>query len=335
MLRLQQCLACILLLRTPTLVESSMKTFIRVVEVWVPSHDRSYLEYSSGLYSSANRFGAASGSRCFGRGEGLPGQAWEQGQPIVLKQFEGSYFQRTKAAQADGLTCGIAVPIFAGDFLTSVLVMFCGDDDQHAGAIELWHNDPAQGADMALVDGYYGSMSDAFELISRSVSFRRGNGLPGVAWQLGGPVFMEDLGRSDRFLRAETALKVGINRGFAFPCATPREETFVMTFLSALGTPIARRCEFWDPDTTRQTLSCGGGFCEVDGRVEASPAVLLERGQGTIGRLLLTGVPTVTSSAVDEPAGIGTMAARTGLHALAAIPILRDGRLVSVVALYF
>lgn len=335
MRRLQPTLACILLIRASTLLEPSMKTFIRVVEVWVPSHDRSYLEFSGGLYSSAHRLGAASGSRCFGRGEGLPGQAWEQGRPIVLKRFEGSYFQRTKAAQADGLTCGIALPIFAGDFLTSVLVMFCGDDEQHAGAIELWHNDPAQGTDMALVDGYYGSMSDAFELISRSVGFRRGNGLPGVAWEVGGPVFMEDLGRSDRFLRAETALKVGINRGFAFPCATPHDETFVMAFLSALGTPIARRCEFWDPDAARQTLHRGGGFCEVDGRVEADTDVLLERGQGTIGRLLLTGVPAVTSSATHEPAGIGAMAARTGLHALAAIPILQSGRLVSVVALYF
>ena len=66
---------------------------------------------------------------CFGRGEGLPGQAWEQGRPLVLKIFENSYFRRTAAAHAEGITCGIAVPIYAGDFLTSVLVIFCGDDD--------------------------------------------------------------------------------------------------------------------------------------------------------------------------------------------------------------
>lgn len=312
-----------------------MNTFIRVVEVWVPSNDRTYLEYGAGLYGSASRFGAASQTRCFGRGEGLPGQAWEQRQPIVLKQFEGSYFQRTQAAHAEGLTCGIALPIFAGDFLLAVLVLFCGDDEVHAGAIELWHNDPAQGADMTLVDGYYGSMSDAFELISRSVSFRRGNGLPGIAWELDGPVFMEDLGKSDRFLRSDSALKVGINRGFAFPCSTPGNEHFVMAFLSALGTPIARRCEFWEPDVTLPGLHCSGGFCEVDGRVDASPDRWLEPGQGTIGKLMLTGVPAVTDHAAAEPAGIGAVADRAGLTSLLAIPILRNARLTAVVALYF
>ena len=312
-----------------------MNTFIRVVEVWVPSNDGTYLEYSGGLYGSASRFGAASRSRCFARGEGLPGQAWEQARPIVLKAFEGSYFQRTKAAHAEGLTCGIALPIFAGDFLTSVLVLFCGDDEHHAGAIQLWNNDPLRSSDLTLVDGYYGSLSDAFELISRSVSFRRGNGLPGIAWELDGPVFMEDLGKSDRFLRAETAVRVGINRGFAFPCTTPRDEHFVMAFLSALGTPIARRVEFWEPDARRARLHCMGGFCEVDGRVEASRNGGLDFGQGTLGKLLLTGVPAVGENAAFEPAGIGAMAARLGLTSLVAIPILRNGRLIAAVALYF
>ena len=99
-----------------------MKTFIRASEVWVPSDDRTMLEFGGGLYGEATRFAAISRSLCFGRGEGLPGQAWEQGRPLVLKVFEGSYFRRTAAAHAEGITCGIAVPIFAGDFLTSVLV---------------------------------------------------------------------------------------------------------------------------------------------------------------------------------------------------------------------
>lgn len=45
----------------------------------------------------------------------------------MLKQFDGSGFRRTQAATAEGLTCGIALPIFAGDLLTAVLVLFCGD----------------------------------------------------------------------------------------------------------------------------------------------------------------------------------------------------------------
>jgi hypothetical protein len=62
-----------------------VNTFIRASEVWVPSADRTMLEFGGGLYGKATRFGALSRNLCFGRGEGLPGQAWEQGRPLVLR----------------------------------------------------------------------------------------------------------------------------------------------------------------------------------------------------------------------------------------------------------
>ena len=96
-----------------------MKTFIRVIEYWVPSEDGGLLGFGGGLFGSATRFAAATRELCFGRGEGLPGQAWEAGHPIVLKDLEGSYFRRAAAARAEGLTCGIAVPIFKGERLSS------------------------------------------------------------------------------------------------------------------------------------------------------------------------------------------------------------------------
>src|SRR5260221_7893246 len=113
-----------------------MKTFVRVVELWTPDASGSLLEFGGGLYPDAPRFGAASRTMCFGRGEGLPGRAWEAGRPIVLKQFEGSYFRRTRLALAEGLSCGIALPVYAGDALRAVLLLFCGDDAEHAGAVE-------------------------------------------------------------------------------------------------------------------------------------------------------------------------------------------------------
>ncbi|HWH85036.1 MAG TPA: GAF domain-containing protein [Burkholderiaceae bacterium] len=313
-----------------------MKTFIRAIEVWVPSTDRSILEFGGGLYGSATRFAALSKTLCFGRGEGLPGQAWEQGRPIILKRFDGSYFRRTAAAHAEGITCGIAVPIFAGDFLTSVLVMFCGDDEAHAGAIELWHNDPEASADMTLVDGYYGSTADTFEFMSKRTSFRRGSGLPGLAWEAGAPVFFEDLGKASRFLRADTAVKVGINRGYAIPCPIRKNEHYVMTFLSALNTPIARRFEIWVPDAARERLVFNGGFCEAGGVLRAAPhGPSIEPGHGTIGRAFLNGVPAVTDDAAAEPGGLGAAAAESGLAALAAVPVIGEGRLAAVVAWYF
>ena len=313
-----------------------MNTFIRASEVWVPSADRTMLEFGGGLYGKATRFGALSRNLCFGRGEGLPGQAWEQGRPLVLRTYDNSYFRRTAAAHADGITCGNAVPIYAGDFLTSVLVIFCGDDAAHAGAIELWRNDPAVSPDMTLDDGCYGTTADTFEFLSRRTSFRRGSGLPGLAWQSGLPVFFEDLGKGARFLRADAAQKVGINRGFAIPCPIRGDENYVLAFLSALNTPIARRFEIWKPDPGRERLRLDGGFCEAGGLLAAVPEHLgLDRGQGTIGRVFLTGVPGVSGNAASEPGGWGAAAAELGLETMLAVPVIQEGRLVAAVAWYF
>jgi len=179
-----------------------MKTFIRAVETWVPNKDRSSLEFGGGLYRNVPGFRAASPLLRLARGEGLPGQAWDRGLPVVMTPLDGiSSFRRGAAAREAGLTSGIAIPVFAGDFLTSVLVLLCGDDDVHAGAIELWRAIPDLSPDMKLLDAYYGTTGEAFES-SRHAAFRRGVGLPGMVWESGLPVFIEDLGKSDRFLCA-------------------------------------------------------------------------------------------------------------------------------------
>ncbi len=294
-----------------------MKTFIRVIEYWVPSEDRSLLEFGGGLFGPATRFAAATRELCFGRGEGLPGQAWEAGHPIVLKELEGSYFRRAAAAKAEGLTCGIAVPIFKGELLSAVLVIFCGDDMEHAGAIELWGNDPKESKDMNLVDGYYGSTGDTFEFISRATSFRRGNGLPGMAWEQQTPVFLPDLGKGSGFLRADGAVKVGINRGFAIPCSTLDGSNYVMAFLSALATPVARRVEIWEPDAGGARLHRSFGFSEAAGVLGAAdPSATDGEASGPLRQAFATGRPSVA-----EP--------------MIAIPVAPQGRITAVMALHF
>ena len=294
-----------------------MKTFIRVIEYWVPSEDGSLLEFGGGLFGEAARFAAISNNLCFGRGEGLPGLAWDSGHPIVLKTLEGSYFRRAKAAQAAGLTCAIAVPIFKGDRLSAVTVFFCGDDEDHAGAIELWRNDPAESSDMTLADGYYGTTGDTFEFISRSTSFRRGTGLPGMAWDTQKPVFLPNLGKGSGFLRADGAVKVGINRGFAIPCSTLDGSNFVMAFLSALATPIARRVETWELDTSGTALRRTLGFSEVQTASTTPDTVpLTGPDAGALAQAFTSGVPTVADPMI-------------------AIPIAPQGRITAVMALHF
>lgn len=313
-----------------------MKTFVRVVEIWLPDPDQQLLEFGGGCYGEARRFAAASTSMLFGRGEGLPGRAWTSAAPVILKSFEGSYFRRTAAAQADGLTCGIALPFFKGDRLTAVAAIFCGDDADHAGALELWHNNPTQSPDMTLEDGYYGTTADVFEFTSRNTAFRVGTGLPGLAWREGQPVFMADLGKSTHFLRADSARRVGINRGFAFPLSVPGPDTWILACLSALATPLVARLETWLPDASGQRIARVEGHCEQAGTLAASaPGEALALGEGAIGRAWANARPELVHAAAGEPGGAGLAARQAGLRSLVALPVVHEGRVTSVVAWYF
>lgn len=318
----------------------AVQTFIRAVEVWVPDAEGVLLVLGSAWYGTARRFGLHSSKMCFGRGEGLPGQAWDSGHPVLIKQFEGSAFRRTAAAHAEGLTSAVALPVFAGEKISAVVLIFCGDNPdtlaQQAGAIELWRNQPATSKDMLLDDGYYGAISNVFEFISRRTAFRKGHGLPGQVWATGLPLFMPDLGKGGRFLRADSAQKVGINRGFALPCATADGDHWVMAFLSALGTPLVRRFETWLPDPANHYLLRREGFCEQRGALDTGPAEdRVGKGQGTLGRVLATGVPAISLQAGNEPGGVGVGASAAGLGVVVALPVLHTSRVVAVVAWYF
>ena len=77
------------------------KTFIRTLEFWVPDASGSLLEFGGGLFGECRRFESATRKLCFGRGEGLPGQAWEAGHPVMLTSLQAPAFRRAAAAQAE------------------------------------------------------------------------------------------------------------------------------------------------------------------------------------------------------------------------------------------
>lgn len=313
---------------------ANAKTFIQVAEIWIPSRDRRLLEWHGGLYGPHAAFRAVSERLVFGCDEGLPGKAWAQRHPVILTDLQAPSFRRADAARRAGLSCGVAVPIFAGDFLLAVVVFFCGDDAEHVGTIELWHNDAQVSTGLKLDEGYFGKL-ESFELISRSTEFRRGFGLPGLVWQAGKPVVMADLGHSHRFVRREDALRVGINKGLGIPFSDVQNHTYVLAFLSALGTPIARRFEIWEPTE-------GGGLRYVSGDCDRNPdfasaydGVILPPGAGPIGTTQLSGLPWVGESLANDFTPVGESARKAGLDAMVTLPAIENGHLRAIVAMYF
>lgn len=312
-----------------------MKTFIQVCEIWVPSQDRTLLVYQDGLYGPHAGFRHASERMCFGFDEGLPGKAWAARHPVILRDLQHSYFKRGDAAREAGLTSAVAVPIFAGDYLLSVLVLFCGDDEDHVGAIELWHNDPALSHDMGLVEGYYG-IAENFEFISRRTQFRPGFGLPGLVWKSGMPEILGDLWNAEKFLRKDDARKAGLSKGLGLPSLYEPGQNYVMTFLSAMGTPIARRFELWQPTEDRTALVFNAGHCDRrPAFAEGYAGTRLTPGDSLMGRVWALGLPAVSASIGDERSDVGASAREAELSAMLAFPVLEHGRLKAVVAFYF
>jgi hypothetical protein len=286
------------------------------------------------MYGAFTAFASASKTMQFEFDQGLPGKAWASRHPIILKEFSNSYFQRTEAAKAAGLTCGVALPVFAGDFLLAVLVLFCGDDADHVGAIELWHNDPKIAYEMKLVDGYFGT-ADMFEFNARHTKFPPGYGLPGRTWKAKMPLLIKDLHNSKRFLRWQQASEIGINLGIGIPYENGSDETWVMTFLSAQNTPIARRFEIWIPNARHDALIFHAGDCSSNADLDAAYASKqIVKGEGSIGKTWLSGIPTLTETLASDVSAAAASACGAGMTSSVVLPILKSARMTAAVAWY-
>ena len=307
-----------------------MKTFIKVTEIWIPDKERTQLEFGSGLYGGLTDFKADSEQQKFAYNEGLPGKAWAAGHPIVLTKFEHSYFKRIAAAKNAGLTCGIAIPVFSGDFLMAVVVFLCGDDEDHAGAIEVWCNNSVSENNLSVMDGYYGTLQH-FETISRQLSVPKGQGLAGLAWESGMPVLIDDISKADTFIRASDAQQAGITMGIGIPVSDNPGLPYIMIFLSAKATPIAKRIQIWIPDQQGKQLICQQGYSKNSNDLaKIFETITVKKGEGALGRVWLTGMPVITGD--HEP---GYNPELDSLSSMLAIPVIEQGRLKAIVSFLF
>jgi hypothetical protein len=299
-----------------------LKAFVRAVEIWVPDVRGQVLVLSSAYYGDLEEFESASAGMSFEYDEGLPGKTWAAGGPIVLTDFDNSYFQRAEAAKQAGIVCGISLPIYAGEFLQAVVVMFCAGGPEVVGAMEVWRNVNGNDNELKLADGYYGDL-ERFEWVSRRLTIMRGRGLPGGAWQQGRPIIIDDIGRSNTFLRARNAAELGITTGLAMPFSYSESEITILNFLSAKDTPIARRFEIWMVDPDEQCITFDSGQCSAGTDLAGHYAdTRISKGHGPLGEAWLTGRPVVTD--VEDPA-LG--------EAMVVLPVIDRGSLNSLVCM--
>ncbi len=312
-----------------------MKPFIKACEIWAPQKNSMILEFIEGHYGELEDFREVSQNKTFGYDQGLPGKAWSNGKPIILSELKDSYFERIQAAAQSGITAAIAMPVFAGQCLAAVLVLLCGDSEEVTGAIELWHCDESANYDMNLVDGYFGTL-DHFEFLSRHTSFRRGVGLPGVVWDSGMPKIFGDLGHSHRFIRTENAIEAGMTTGIGIPFFFENEHSYVMTFLSALGTPIAKQIELWLPsyDLSNALFLDGYTLTGVDLNAQYN-GYAIAKGQGMIGRTLVTGMPEITSNAEQIAELIKDNIQESPITCMITFPVLEKGSCKCIVVFYY
>ena len=109
-----------------------------------------------------------------------------------------------------------------------------------------------------------------------------------------------------------------------------------MTFLSASGTPIARRFEIWVPTEDGSALRFSAGECDQRPELaECHAESRITPGQGALGEAWQKGIPTVRASLAVEPGAAGQSATAAGLTTTVVVPVIQDGRFRAAVAWYF
>lgn len=129
---------------------------------------------------------------------------------------------------------------------------------------------------------------------------------------------------------AESAGQAGLTNGLGLPIPAPGKSAFVLTLLTALGTPIARRFEIWDSRSAKVGSSPAAelldGICERDGPLwdEDKPR-RISPWQGLIGKVLGSGLPALETGPTPSTAGYA---------GAVALPIYQQGELSHIVAWY-
>jgi len=282
-----------------------MSYFIKAAEVWTVDHSGRKLELNSYYYGGQSEqsmidFKSTSEAMRFGIDEGLPGITWTSRRPLIWSDLNTPHFKRRELAHIAGLACALSIPVYAGEFLLGVVVLFCAREDDVFGAVEIWQNRDFYDKELRVKEGYYGSL-DRFEFISRSLTIMKGRGLPGSAWAESSPKIMKNLSDAEGFIRSRNAAECGLTTGLAIPFFYTDRDVQIVTFLSTDATPATKRFEIWRPDESHRYLLFDEGYCSLGTDLKGLyRGLAFDRGESTLGFVWLNGRPCVENSEADE-----------------------------------
>ncbi len=175
-------------------------------------------------------------------------------------------------------------------------------DAAQPAAVEVWQAAPAGDLAHRLL---YHWCSDAAEPMARASRHARlpwGIGLPGLAFEVAAPVFLNDLAHSEAFARGFAAERVGLYQGLAIPAGTGNA---AVAFLSAQQPMLARRVALVAPEDGG--LRCLAGYCLRDGELfDTAPGDpwgddIADLVQGSNGPILLMRDDSSTSQRLFAP----------------------------------
>ncbi len=166
---------------------------VGVFEVWEPVGVYEELGLKAGYYGRMERFRTVSSFVRFEKGNGLPGQVWQQCCGVIhddLSNHPG--FLRAAGASADLLRTAIGIPVAAQRY-HSTAVLISSAVSPMAKAMEVWQTEDDG---FALLGGAYDSEETAERLALHSnAKLDLLSGLPGLANQANGAVLSDDVDR--------------------------------------------------------------------------------------------------------------------------------------------
>jgi hypothetical protein len=218
------------------------KSPVQAAELWLPQGE--VMAFGAGAYGDDDALAAASAPLRFHYGEGLPGAVWASGRALLWKELAGP-FARAELAAELGIDAAIGLPLFDGERLIAVLTLLLTSRVELPSCLEVW--DVTEELDVLKhARGYYVHCAE-LERFSPFIQFPRGTGLPGLTWLSGEVEVMEDVRKSNAFIRAGLAARCGLKNGIGLPIYRDRRVVQVVALFGAEQRSFVSSIELYHP----------------------------------------------------------------------------------------